>query len=70
MRRRTKGGYGVTDEQQNAVSATVSALALNYLERTLRSGKPVTIPSLGIVIEGDKPQQPMQDKQAKAVTND
>ncbi len=72
MRTHTKGDSSVTDDvQQDAVSATVSALALSYLERTLRSGKSVSIPSLGIVIEGDKPQQqPAQNQQAKAATND
>lgn len=43
------------EDKQNMVSATVSALALAFLERTLKSGKSVTIPSLGVVIEGDKP---------------
>jgi hypothetical protein len=40
--------------KQNIVSETVGALALSYLEQTLKSGKSVSIPSLGIIIEGDK----------------
>ena len=37
----------------NDVTDAVGALAMSYIDRTLRSGQPVTIPSLGIVIEGD-----------------
>jgi hypothetical protein len=46
----------MTDEQrqESPVSQTVSALALAYIDRALKTGKSVMIPSLGIVIEGDK----------------
>ncbi len=36
------------------VTDTVDALAMAYIDRTLRGGKDVIIPSLGIVIKGDK----------------
>lgn len=35
------------------VTETVGALAMSYIDRTLRSGKNVEIPSLEIVIKGD-----------------
>lgn len=38
---------------ENFVSDAVGALAMAFLDRTLKSSKSVTIPSLGIVIEGD-----------------
>jgi hypothetical protein len=48
--------------QENIVSQTVSALAIAIIDRTLRSGKSISIPSLGIVIKGDK-QQAQQEAQ-------
>ena len=37
----------------SGITDVVGALAMSYLDRTLKSGKSVTIPSLGITIEGD-----------------
>lgn len=51
------------DPVVDAMQQKASGLALTFLEEASRKGKDITIPSLGIVIKGDK--QP--DKKQKVM---